>query len=93
MHGGMPELRQLEEHLHHGQHPLVAGKRHQACRAGTSYPMVQLVAPRQSQTELKLQQEGSYRGEDIQSPTVSATVLKNMSKIVSVQGIELYLAL
>ena len=55
--------------------------------------MVRLVVPHQSQTELKLQQEGSYRGEDIQSPTVSATVLKNMSKIVSVQGIELYLAL
>jgi len=82
--------------LHHGQHPLVAGKRHQVCRAGTSFPMVRLVVlvvPHQSQTELKLQQEGSYRGEDIQSPTVSATVLKNMSKIVSVQGIELYLAL
>jgi hypothetical protein len=58
--------------------------------------MVQLVAPHQSQTELKLQQEGSYRGEDIQSPTVSATVLKNMRRVsatVSVQGIELYLAL
>jgi len=82
MHGGMPELRQLEEHLHHGQHPLVAGKRHQACRAGTSYPMVQLVAPRQSQTELKLQQEGSY----------SLIEVKIMS-FVSVQGIELYLAL
>ena len=82
MHGGMPELRQLEEHLHHGQHPLVAGKRHQVCRAGTSFPMVRLVVPHQSQTELKLQQEGSY----------SLIEVKIMS-FVSVQGIELYLAL
>jgi len=44
--------------------------------------MVQLVAPRQSQTELKLQQEGSY----------SLIEVKIMS-FVSVQGIELYLAL
>jgi len=55
----MPEPQRLEEHWHHGHHPLVAGKQYQACRAGTLFPAAQPVAGHHSQTELKLQW-GSY---------------------------------